>query len=171
MEFGDSLKGFTLFANGTDFGGTITKGKIPVPKRTLKDRKPGGTNLTVRTQHGWELDAIEMTLTGVTEAVFGLDVTTRLDGQQILLRSAHEDEWEGATNTTEIEAWGRCEESDVFGELSADEDTEGKLVFVPARYKLSYAGQERWFYDVRTGEVRKNGTDLTEAYRSALGRA
>ena len=171
MQFSESLKGYSLFTNATDFGGMITKGKIVMPKRTLADRKPGGTNLTMRTQHGWELDALDLTVKGATGALFALSGGRAIDGQQIILRLAYEDEFEARTIAAEVEAWGRTEENDFFGEVESDEDSEGKLVFVPARYRVVYDGQERAFYNIRTGEVRMNGEDVTESYRSALGRA
>ena len=171
MQFSQSLKGFSLFANGTDFGGTITKGKVVMPKRTLADRKPGGTNLTMRTQHGWELDPLELSVAGATAALFSLAAGRRIDGQQMVLRGAYEDEFDGNVYAAEIEAWGRAEETDFFGEWQADEDSEGKIVFVPARYKVVYGGQERAFFNVRTGVVRMNGEDVTEPVRAALGRA
>ena len=170
MEFSDSLKGFTLFVGSTDFGGTITKGKIVMPKRVLKDRRPGGTNLKMRTQHGWDLDNLELSVAGASMPLFQLSTGRTIDGQQIMIRGSYEDEFSGVVRSLEIDCWGRTEENDFFGELESEEDSEGKLVFVPARYTLTYGGQERAFYNIRTGVVRMNGEDVTEPYRAGLGR-
>lgn len=171
MDFGQNLQAFSLFHGATDFGGGIEKGKAAPPKRVLKDRRPGGTNLKARTQHGWDLDDFEFSGKGLTLALVAITKGRTLDTQQIVLRSAHRDEWTGETRTLEIEAWGRTEEHDIFGELQGEEDTEWTIKFVPALATWRYGGTEAYHYNIRTGEVRVDGEDETEPTRGALGRS
>lgn len=167
----DSLDGFTLFVGPDDFGGTIIKQKIPMPKRNLKERKPGGTNMPLKTQHGWMLENFEFTIAGISQALFKVMNGRRIDQQQLFVRGAYTDEFTGNVKTVEIEIWGRCEEPDFFGELEAEEDSEGSFDFAPVQARCVYGDMEVYYYNAQTGECRINEEDETEAIRIALGRS
>lgn len=171
MVFSDSLDGFTLFIGSADFGGTILKAKMSMPKRTLKERKPGGTNMPIKTQHGWSLENYEITVAGVSEKLLAVMNGRTIDQQQIMIRGAFTDEFTGDVKTLEIELWGRTEENDFFGEFEAEEDSEGSFEFVPISARCVYGDLEVFNYNARTGECVINETDETEAIRIALGRS
>lgn len=171
MEFSNSLDGFTLFVGTNDFGGTITKGKMPFPKRVLKDRKPGGTNMKIKTQHGWDLDDYELTVAGISSPLFSIMNGRRVDQQQLLLRNSFTDEFSGAVKAMDIELWGRTEETDFLGELQSEEDSEGSITFVPVIANCTFAGKNVFKYNAKTGQVVIGEDDETEAIRIALGRS
>lgn len=171
LDFGQSLQGFTLQTSATDAGGMITKGKAVQPKRTLKARRPGGTNMPIKTAHGWEMDDIEVTVKGVSYALMQLSTGMTIASQQILIRGSFHDEIRGGFKTYEQTVFGRCEENDFFGEMEPEEDAEGKIVFVPSRSIATYGGEPVHFYDNTTGEAWRMGEDMTSAIRAALGRA
>lgn len=171
MNFSDSLDGFTLFAGANDFGGTITKAKTAMPKRVLKERKPGGTNMPIKTQHGWSLENFEFSLSGASSALFGIMNGRTVDAQQIMVRGAYTDEFDtGNVRTMEIELWGRTEDHDFLGELQSEEDGEGSFEFAPVIARCVYGETEIFYYNALTGECRINESDETEAIRIALGR-
>ncbi len=167
----DSLDGFTLFVGPTDFGGTIIKQKIPMLKRNLKERKPGGTNMPLKTQHGWMLKNFEFTIAGISQALFKVLNGRRIDQQQLFIRGAFTDEFTGEVKTMKVEVWGRTEEADMFGELEAEEDSEGSFDFAPVQARCVYGGKEVYYYNAQIGECRINEEDETEAIRIALGRS
>ncbi|MEL6503496.1 MAG: phage major tail tube protein [Pseudomonadota bacterium] len=167
----DSLDGFSLFVGPSDFGGTITKMKTPMPKRDLKDRRPGGTNMNLKTQHGWSLENYEFTAKGLSSVLMKVMGGRTIDAKQLFVRGAWTDEFTGQTQTLEIEIWGRTEENDFIGELEGEEDNEGSFTFAPLQARCVYAGVEVYYYNARTGEVRIDETDVTEAIRIALGRS
>lgn len=171
MDFGHSLEGFSLKTGSGDFGGMITKGKIIQPKRTLKKRVPGGTNMPIKTHHGWEMENLEITVKGASIALMNLMPGRTLASQQLVIMGAFHDEWDGGNKTFEQEIWGRTEENDFFGEFEAEEDVEGKLDFAIARSRCSFGGDPVHYYDARTGDAWIRGMDMTESIRAALGRS
>ncbi|KWE44624.1 phage tail protein [Burkholderia ubonensis] len=162
------LKGFNLFQNGENFVGQVTEITLPKLTRKMEDYQGGGMSGPIKVDFGNEGIQMEWTAGGFMKSVLQQYGITQHDGVLLRFAGGYQTEDSTSVDAVEIVIKGRHSEIDP-GSAKAKEDTAFKVTTVASYYKLSINGEDIIEIDFVNMIDRRNGTDLLEALRKAIG--
>ncbi|KVC58900.1 phage tail protein [Burkholderia stagnalis] len=162
------LKGFNLFHNGENFVGQVTEITLPKLTRKMEDYQGGGMSGPIKVDFGNEAIQMEWTAGGFMKSVLQQYGTMQHDGVLLRFAGGYQTEDSKSFDAVEIVIKGRHSEIDP-GSAKAKEDTAFKVTTVASYYKLSINGEDIIEIDFVNMIDRRNGTDLLEALRKAIG--
>ncbi|KVU12649.1 phage major tail tube protein, partial [Burkholderia ubonensis] len=148
--------------------GQVTEITLPKLTRKMEDYQGGGMSGPIKVDFGNEGIQMEWTAGGFMKSVLQQYGITQHDGVLLRFAGGYQTEDSTSVDAVEIVIKGRHSEIDP-GSAKAKEDTAFKVTTVASYYKLSINGEDLIEIDFVNMIDRRNGTDLLEALRKAIG--
>lgn len=168
MGLASKLKNYRLYNDGNNYQGVIAEFTQPKITRQMEEWRGGGMLGPVKVDMGLQLMEAEFTNGGLVKQCFRQFAADTVDGCMLRLVGAYEDDSTGNVEAVEIVMRGRPEELDM-GNAKAGEDTEHKVKWPLAYYKVAIGGRTEIEIDMLNSVFVVDGTDVYAKIRNALG--
>lgn len=168
MGLPSKVKNFVLFNDGNNYVGVIGEFTQPKIAHAMEEWRGGGMLGPVKIDNGLQLMEAEFTNGGLVRQCLRQLGDTRVDGGLLRLRKAYQADDGSGVDAVEIVMRGRPEEFDM-GNVKAGEDTEHKVKWPLAYYKVTINDRVEIEIDMLNAVYIVDGTDRYAEIRAALG--